>query len=99
MLAMCLELNSSTPVNAGQMSRNTCEAGNVSDLVGSSADGVSVSNQRQITICSKHGISKPKIYTNGMIIYGFLASVGEPSSLHDAMNNSNWKKVPSLVEQ
>jgi hypothetical protein len=33
--------------------------------------------QERIVTYFKHGISKPKIYTDGTIRYGFLASTGE----------------------
>jgi hypothetical protein len=39
----------------------------------------------------QHGIRKPKIYTDGTVCYGLLASTGEPSDHHEALGNSQWK--------
>jgi hypothetical protein len=63
------------------------------DSPGSSVGGTSAPIQRQITTRSKHGISKPKLYPDGTISYGFLAAVGEPASLHDALHDSKWKNA------
>jgi hypothetical protein len=41
----------------------------------------------------QHGITKPKTYTYGTIHYSLLASAGgEPSSLHEALGDPNWKR-------
>jgi hypothetical protein len=39
----------------------------------------------------QHGIRKPKIYTDGTVRYGLLASTREPSNHHEALGNSQWK--------
>jgi hypothetical protein len=41
----------------------------------------------------QHGIRKPKIYTDGIVRYGLLASTGEPSNHHEALGNSQWKNA------
>jgi hypothetical protein len=41
----------------------------------------------------QRGIHKPKIYTDGTIKYGFLATSGEPRNLDEALQNSNWKEA------
>jgi hypothetical protein len=42
-----------------------------------------------------HGITKPKTYTDGTIRYngkfGFLALLGEPHNLSEALHDNNWK--------
>jgi hypothetical protein len=43
--------------------------------------------------CLRHGIRKPKIYTDGTMRYGLLASTGEPSNHHEALGNSQWKNA------
>jgi hypothetical protein len=36
----------------------------------------------------QHGIRKPKIYADGTVRYGYLATASEePTNLHDAMSN------------
>jgi hypothetical protein len=40
--------------------------------------------------CLQHGICKPKVYTNGTMCYGLLASSGEPNNHHEALENSQW---------
>jgi hypothetical protein len=42
---------------------------------------------------AQHGISKPKIYTDGTIRYASLATVGEPRSLHEALSDKNLKQA------
>jgi hypothetical protein len=40
------------------------------------------------------GIRKPKVYTNGTIRYGCLASITcEPNNIIEAQANDNWKKA------
>ena len=39
------------------------------------------------------GIRKPKIYTDGTIRYGLLASTGEPSNLEEALHDENWRQA------
>jgi hypothetical protein len=41
----------------------------------------------------QHGIRKPKIYTDGTVRYGLLASTGELSNHHEALGNSQWKNA------
>jgi hypothetical protein len=62
-----------------------------SDLVAGSS--VAQPDQEKIVTRSKHGISKPKIYTDGTIQYSFLVSTGEPASLHSALSDPNWKQT------
>jgi hypothetical protein len=50
-------------------------------------------DQERIATRSKHGISKPKMYTAGTIQYGFLASTGEPTSLHSALSDPKCKQA------
>jgi hypothetical protein len=49
---------------------------------------------------AQRGIHKPRMYTDGTVRYdskkAFLNSVGEPNSLEDALENSNWKNVMDL---
>jgi hypothetical protein len=40
---------------------------------------------------ARYGIHKPKWYTDGTIRYGMTVSV-EPTSIHDALTNDNWRK-------
>lgn len=42
---------------------------------------------------SQHGIHKPKVYTDGTIRYGFLATTEEPTNLSDALANKDWKQA------
>jgi len=39
----------------------------------------------------QRGIQKKKIYTDGTVRYGMLASTGEPTDLADALQDKNWK--------
>jgi hypothetical protein len=39
----------------------------------------------------QHGIHTPKVYTDGTIKYGNLASTSEPSSVVDALRDPTWK--------
>jgi hypothetical protein len=39
------------------------------------------------------GIRHPKQYTNGTIRYGLLSSTGEPHTLREASNDSNWRQA------
>jgi hypothetical protein len=50
-------------------------------------------DQERIVTHSNHGISKPKMYTDGTIQYGFLASTGEPASLHSALSDPKCKQA------
>jgi hypothetical protein len=45
--------------------------------------------QRRITTRSQHGITKPKVYTDGTNRYGLLSSVGEPTTIQEAMSVRN----------
>nr|AAV44026.1 hypothetical protein [Oryza sativa Japonica Group] len=46
--------------------------------------------QRPVTRLQQ-GIRKPKCYMDGTLRYLNLVTTSEPTSLYDAMNNSNWK--------
>jgi hypothetical protein len=52
-----------------------------------------VSGQNHVSIRSQHCISNPKLYTDGMIRYSLLASIGEPTTLQEALGNPNWNKA------
>jgi hypothetical protein len=39
------------------------------------------------------GIKQPKIYTDGTVRYGLLASSDEPRSLVDALADPHWKQA------
>ena len=39
------------------------------------------------------GIVKPKKVYDGMIRYGNFCSTGEPESVQEALDNSNWRKA------
>lgn len=41
----------------------------------------------------QRGIQKKKIYTDGTVRYGMLASTGEPTDLADALQDKNWKQA------
>jgi hypothetical protein len=41
----------------------------------------------------QHGIQKKKIYTDGTVRYGMLASTGEPTDLANALQDKNWKQA------
>jgi hypothetical protein len=51
------------------------------------ADNAGVIDQPQVVTRSKHGISKPKVYTDGTIIYNFHVSASEPGSLREALQD------------
>jgi hypothetical protein len=53
-----------------------------------------VTNDHQIKTRSQHGISKPKVYTDGAIRYSLRAYAGEePITLQDALDDSSWRKA------
>jgi hypothetical protein len=39
----------------------------------------------------QHGISKPVLYTDGIVRYGLFTATGEPQTLHEALGDSRWK--------
>jgi hypothetical protein len=39
----------------------------------------------------QHGIHKPKLFTDGYVCYGNLATVGEPTNLQEALKNPHLK--------
>ncbi|XP_071680293.1 uncharacterized protein [Lolium perenne] len=41
----------------------------------------------------QQGIRKPKVYTDGTVRYGMLSSTGEPCTLTEALDDSNWRKA------
>jgi hypothetical protein len=105
----CSSTNSDAPPSAGHVpgadeerylipgetsdARQVFDAELEADLPGSSVGGTSAPIQQQITTQSKHGISKPKIYIDSTIRYGFLAAAGEPAYLCDALHDSRWKNA------
>jgi histone deacetylase 1/2 len=42
---------------------------------------------------SQSGISKPKIFTDGIIRYANYSSTGEPDTVHEALGDPKWYKV------
>jgi hypothetical protein len=52
---------------------------------GSTVEVSGVSGQNHVSTRSQHGISNPKLYTDGMIRYSLLASIGEPITLQEAL--------------
>jgi hypothetical protein len=53
-----------------------------------------VMTERQIKTRSQHGISKPKVYIDGIIRYSLLACAGEePTTLQDALDEPSWRKA------
>jgi hypothetical protein len=55
-----------------------------------------VAEQGRVTTRSRHGISKPKVYTDGIIRYSFLASVGEPATVQEALNDLRWREAMNM---
>jgi hypothetical protein len=55
---------------------------------GSSAASGSPAPTRQTR--AQHGITKPKIYTYGIIRYVFTAVTGEPETLGEALEDNKW---------
>lgn len=39
----------------------------------------------------QHGVHKPKVYTDGTVRYGHLATVDEPATLDIALNTAKWR--------
>jgi hypothetical protein len=39
----------------------------------------------------KHGIRKPKVYTDGTVRYGLLSTSGEARTLQEALDDDRWK--------
>jgi hypothetical protein len=65
--------------------------------IGSSAvpAAQTASNQassRPVTPAQK-GIHQPKVYTDGTIQYSFLTTIGEPTSVNEALGDRIWKVV------
>jgi hypothetical protein len=44
----------------------------------------------------QHGISKPKIYTDGTVRYGLFSTTGEPQHYSEAMQDERWKKAMNI---
>lgn len=77
--------------------RITCEYNGPGPGAGPSTDG---SGSSLPTIPDTHPhtraryeIHKTKIYTDGTIRYGLLASNGEPNNLSEAFKDGNWKQA------
>jgi hypothetical protein len=64
-------------------------------VAGSSAPAPSVADPAVVQTRShtrlQSGIRKEKVYTDGIIKYGFLAVSGEPRNLDEALSDKNWK--------
>jgi hypothetical protein len=52
-----------------------------------SADPPAAAEQQYPKTWSQSGISKPKIFTDGTVRYGFFSSTGEPSNLSEALGD------------
>jgi hypothetical protein len=50
---------------------------------------------RPTTRCQK-GIRTPKIYMDGMVCYGLLATSSEPHDHHEALTDPKWNKVMDI---
>jgi hypothetical protein len=64
-------------------------------VFGSSApsdSAVAPAPPRPITRLQK-GIRKPKVYTDGIVCYGLLATSGEPHDHREALTDPMWKKA------
>jgi hypothetical protein len=55
-----------------------------------------VETNLRLTTRSKHGIKRPKVYTDGTICYGCFTSSGEPHNLEEALDSKNWKHAMYL---
>jgi histone deacetylase 1/2 len=42
------------------------------------------------------GIWKPKVYTDGHVLYGFFSTSGEPRTVEEALHNKNWKDATDI---
>jgi hypothetical protein len=49
------------------------------------------SEPNQLETRLQHGIRKPKVYTDGTVLYGMLAETGESCDLCEALSNELWK--------
>jgi hypothetical protein len=56
-----------------------------------SADPPAAVEQQYPKTRSQSGISKPKIFTDGTVRYGFFSSTGEPSNHSEALGDPKWK--------
>jgi hypothetical protein len=56
-----------------------------------SADPPATAEQQYPKTKSQSGISKPKVFTDGTVRYGFFSSTGEPSNLSEALGDPKWK--------
>jgi hypothetical protein len=45
----------------------------------------------------QHGIKKPKTYTDGTIRYGLFTSIGEPSTLAEALDDVHWNEAMKMM--
>jgi hypothetical protein len=86
----------STCVSCGQCSRISCGdfllapaslSGSGATGSASPAPGVATHPGTRL----RHGIRKPKIYTNGTVRYGLYTSSGEPQNDHEALQDDKWK--------
>jgi hypothetical protein len=78
------EFESSAPLNTAH-----------GDLLGSSVPSPAVGPSSPRTRL-QHGIRRSKVYTDGTIRYGLVASTGEPNSLDEALANDDWKQAMQL---
>lgn len=45
---------------------------------------------------SQAGIRKPKVYTDGTILYGLFTSTGEPQTVEEALGDKKWKEAMDI---
>jgi hypothetical protein len=60
-------------------------------LGSSVASGSSTPVLAQRRTRAQHGISKPRVYTDGMIRYASLATLSEPMTVSEALDSKEWK--------
>jgi hypothetical protein len=65
-------------------------AGIGSSVVPAAQTASDQASSRPVTRAQK-GIHQPKVYTDGTIRYSFLTTIGEPTSVNEALGDRNWK--------
>jgi hypothetical protein len=79
--SMCSMLQAAPPINSGDNSVATQPP---------SVDSAPSTNFAPRTRLQA-GISKPKVYTDGTVRYGFLSTTSEPGDISSALSDPNWK--------
>jgi hypothetical protein len=67
----------------------------ISDLQTGASLSIAVSPVHHVTRL-QHGISKPKIYTDGTVRYSLFSTTGEPQHYSEAMQDERWKKAMDI---